>query len=393
MPWKEANRMSLRHDFVLRALEPDINFADLCRQFNISRRTGYKWVQRFKEGGAAALDDRTTGPSLQHPIRASADATIEILRVRKAHPTWGARKIKAVLERQMPGHGIPSVSTIDRVLRRAGCIKPRSKKRRKTSPGKKPTVVPARNNQLWTIDFKGWWRTGAGRRVEPLTVRDAHSRFVLAVRVLPSTSTESVQPVFVELFERFGMPEAILSDNGAPFASRGQSGLTRLSAWWLALGIQLIRSRPGCPQDNGGHERMHRDIKAELQNHPSWTLPEQQAACDLWRKEFNHYRPHAALGQVPPADVYRRSPRVYPGAAPQPVYPAGFETRRVQKPGTIRYAGYQRHVSAALAGWDVGIEPRDGAAFQVWFAGICIGLGHLPWEAPLRPPGADVPIL
>jgi putative transposase len=385
--------MSLRHNFVLRALQSEVNFADLCRQFNISRKTGYKWVQRYKDGGVRGLDDHTTGPDPRHPIRASADVAIEVLGIRKAHPTWGARKIKAILERQMSRQDVPSASTINRILVRSGCVKPRIKRRRKTSPAKKPTVVAERNNQLWTIDFKGWWRTGQGSRVEPLTVRDAHSRFVLAVRVLPSISTEDVQPVFEELFERFGMPEAILSDNGAPFASRGQSGLTKLSAWWLALGIQVLRSRPGCPQDNGGHERMHRDIKAELQNHPSWSLPEQQAACDLWRKDFNHYRPHQALGQIPPADVYQRSPRAYPGGAPQPEYPLGFETRRVQKPGTVRYLGYQRHVSSALAGWDVGIEPRDGPNFRVWFAGICLGIGHLPWEAPLRPPGPDVPVL
>jgi putative transposase len=138
---------------------------------------------------------------------------------------------------------------------------------------------------------------------------------------------------------------------------------------------------------------MHRDIKAELQNHPSWDLAQQQDACDLWRSNFNDYRPHQALGQATPGSVYKRSPRVYPGEAPQPVYPSSYQTRRVQKSGTVRYAGYQRHVSTALAGWDVGIESRDGPNFRVWFAGICLGVGHLPWKAPLRPPGADVPVL
>lgn len=390
MPWKNAHLMSIRHNFVLQALSPGSNISALCRDYNVSRKTGYKWLHRYRIGGVLALDNLDRGPSAGRPLKVSAEMAIEVLNIRDAHPTWGARKLQVMLKRQYPAKEVPSERTIGRILTRAGRVKPRRVRGRKSSPSKRPNLEITGSNQVWTVDFKGWWRTGTGRRVEPLTVRDAHSRFLLAVRVPRTIRTEDVRPIFEELFRRFGMPDAILSDNGSPFASRGQSGLTKLSAWWVALGIQHVRSRPGCPQDNGGHERMHLDMKRELQNHPAWNVEEQQVACERWRHEFNEVRPHEALGQATPSSVYRRSKRVFPSSALQCVYPSEWSTRRVQKGGTVRYNGYQRHVSAALRGYDIGFESLDGPYFRVWFAGLCLGVGRLPWKQPLRPPGTDV---
>jgi hypothetical protein len=246
-------------------------------------------------------------------------------------------------------------------------------------------------NDLWTVDFKGWWKSMGGRKCEPLTVRDAHSRKLLAVQLVRSTSAAEAKRVFEDLFQRYGMPVAILSDNGPPFAvTAGLAGLTQLSAWWIALGIRFVRSRVGCPQDNGGHERMHRDMKAELQAHPEATVEAQQAACDVWRHEFNAHRPHEALDMKTPDSVYRRSTWPYPLELGPLEYPEGFHIRKVSAAGTMRYQGSQRRVSGALKGYQVGVEPLPNKRFRVWFGAVCIGVGELPWKANLRPPGADV---
>jgi transposase InsO family protein len=378
--------MNQREEFVLRALQPDINFRALCREFNISRKTGYKWVHRFKERGLLGLEELNRGPAPgTATIACTADVAIEILNIRKAQPTWGPKKLRVVLLRRYARGKVPSTRTIARILKRAGVVTPR-KVRAKRNPNPKPYAGTEAPNDVWTVDFKGWWRAKDGKKSEPLTIRDAHSRFVFAVHLVTAPSFEQVQAVFQQLFEKYGLPLAILSDNGSPFvANRGLLGLTRLSVWWMSLGIRHLRSRVGSPQDNGGHERMHRDIAQEVERFPSLNLEQQQAHCDRWRHEFNHHRPHEALKQQTPSSVYRKSPRPLPAARTELVYPSAMEQRTISSTGTMRYRLFQRHVSSALAGHVVGVQPLPDQRFRVWFADFCIGEANLPWVAPLQP--------
>lgn len=386
--------MDNRHEFVLRAKQPGVNFAALCREFNVSRPTGYATLRRFDEQGMAGLEDRARGPSRGSGIKCSAEVALEIVRLRQRKPTWGPKKILLVLARTWPKSELPSTRGFWRILERAGLASSRRTRRRRHgdfAPTHKPEVVVTAPNDLWTVDFKGWWRTRDGKKCEPLTVRDAYSRFVLSIELVGSTRIALVKEIFEQLFRDYGMPKAIQSDNGPPFASTTSlCGLTKLSAWWVALGIEVVRSRVACPQDNGGHERLHLDMAAELERHPAATRAAQQEACDLFREEFNGVRPHEAIGNQTPSAVYRKSGKAYDGAPLQPTYPEHMEVRRVAKCGTVRYAGFQRNLSQALGGYDVGFEYLGEQRFRVWFAELCIGEGTLPWNAPLSPVPASV---
>jgi hypothetical protein len=231
-------------------------------------------------------------------------------------------------------------------------------------------------NDIWTVDFKGWWKDQAGLRVEPLTVRDEHSRMLLEMRALEDARTETVRACFERLFEQHGLPGAIRSDNGAPFASsNGLLGLSRLSAWWLALGIHLERSRPGCPQDNGAHERLHRDVRRELQ---AGRVGREQSAFDQWREEYNTERPHEALGMRMPAEVYRPSERAYEGT-PEDIDYGGMATRKVKRrTGQIKYRQEGIMISTAVGGWSVGLREREDGLVEVWFSNLL--LGHIDWR-------------
>jgi len=247
-------------------------------------------------------------------------------------------------------------------------------------------VLVEKANDLWTVDFKGWWRTRDGSKCEPLTVRDASSRYLLTIEVLEKPSYELVRAVFEQLFKDYGLPMAIQSDNGPPFvATSGQVGHSRLSAWWVSLGIRVVRSRPACPQDNGGHERMHKDMALELELNPALDVVQQQEFCRRWRHEFNHHRPHQSLGQRTPASVYKKSKRPYPSSPPELWYPKGMATRKVSASGAMRWRGFHRHLSAGLAGHNVGVEDLGSRRFRVWFGRDCIGEGTLPWTSSLRP--------
>jgi len=384
--------MNQRQEFVLKALQPQVNFSDLCRQYGITRNTGYKWVKRFNERGLRGLEELTRGPAPgRRPLKCTGDMAIEILLHRRSHPTWGPKKLRAVLLRVYNPDEVPSARTISRVIERAGLASHRRAKRRKwLRDGKRPDVPVNAPNDLWTVDFKGWWRLRDGKKCEPLTIRDAHSRFILAIKLVRAPSTDQVRPVFERLFEDHGMPLAILSDNGTPFAaSQGPMGLTTLSAWWISLGIRVVRSRIGSPQDNGAHERMHLDMARELERFPALNVRQQQDQCDVWRHEFNHHRPHGALDMGTPVGAYRNSPRVFPDGPPGLTYPDHMVTRKVSSCGTMRYAGYQRHLSKALRSQFVGVEPLPNARFKVWFSNVPIGIGTLPWNTGLLPSDQD----
>lgn len=365
--------MSLKIEFVERA-EKGEKIATLCREFGISRTSGHKWLKRYRELGHRGLDEQSKRPK-SAPLATAEDIVMAILEARDAHPRWGPRKLEVLLKRRF-GATTPSERTIARVLRRANKVRKRRKRGVVDVVDHAPHAVAAACNDLWTVDFKGYWRTRDGARCDPLTVRDACSRFVLAIEICGGT-TEAVRRVFERLFAKYGVPRAIQSDNGVPFASvMARGGISTLSAWWMSLGIQVLRSRPACPQDNGGHERMHADVAADVEGDPEATVDAQQRALGRWRQEFNHVRPHDALGGKTPAEVYVVKERRKPCAVPF-AYSRTYAVRRVMTSGRLKLAGEIYFISEALAGHYVGIESVDSLRARVWFRDLDLGFMEL----------------
>lgn len=370
MPWKEVNIMNQRTEFALRAVQSEESFRSLCREYGISTKTGYKWRERFLRSGLQGLKDLSRRP--ESSPRELAEAVVcEIVRLKEAHRAWGPKKIRALYER-VHGGPVPSESSFKRVLERAGLVEAR-RLRPRSQAGRLFSGREAHEpNEIWTTDFKGHWYDKDLRRREPLTVRDEFSRYVLDLRVMPNAQTSTVRQCFEQLFERHGLPAAIRSDNGAPFAStRSVLGLSRLSAWWVVLGIDLERNRPACPQDNPGHERLHLDIRLELQD----VQPEvEQAGFDQWRHSFNYERPHEALKMRCPGEIYRPSRRHYQGTPADLTYPT-MDSRKVAGCGTISWGkGQWVFISGALAGWSVGLQPSgQPGQWNVWFGRLLLG--------------------
>jgi putative transposase len=363
--------MSLRLRFAEAASMPGANISALCAEYGISRQTGHKWLRRYRAQGALGLVDQSRRPS-SSPTTTADDVVRAVLDLRNRHASWGAQKIARVLVRTL-GPEAPAKSTVQRLLRRFGRIRSRRPPVRIWNVEGKPRLEVTAPNDLWTIDFKGWWKARNGQRCEPLTVRDACSRMVLAVRIVTSTKGPIVRRILQRLFEKHGTPRAILIDNGSPWVSpRARAGLTRLSVWLVSLGIRLIRTRAGCPQDNGGHERMHRDL-TELQASPARTRHAQQAACDRWLVEFNHVRPHDALGGKTPAEVYVVTER-RPPAVRIPIYPDGWIARRVNCDGEISLHGDRVRVSEALVGHLVGLKYEGGLRWRARFFEMDLGV-------------------
>lgn len=349
--------------------------SELCREYGISRETGYKWLGRYKREGPDGLEEMSRRPK-SSPLSTAEDLVLAVLQLRDAKPRRGPRKLFTELQRKH-GEQTPSVATIARILRRFGRVRQKSRFRRPVSIAETaPTVLATGPNDIWTVDFKGWWRTRDGARCEPLTVRDAYSRYLVAVSVLKRPSLESVRKVFEQLFRRYGVPRHIQCDNGRPFINtQARGGLTRLSAWWVSLGITVLRSRPGCPQDNGGHERMHRDLREDLQAFPAGSLAAEQRACDRWRQEFNHVRPHDALKGKVPADMYKRSERK--PKETQWLYPPGWIVRTVTDVGAVNARFAQVNVGKAVARQRVGLEPIGGTKYRVWFRDLDLDVVEL----------------
>jgi putative transposase len=368
MPWKEIQKVNQRTDFVMEAIKTE-NFRELCRRYGISAKTGYKWKARALKEGTQRLEDRSRRPR-SHSAELGEAVLLEIVRLKGSHPHWGPRKIRALYERKHGGQ-VPSESSFKRILERAGMTVPR-RIRKAAQAGRLSSGFKAdKPNDVWTVDFKGWWRDREGLRVEPLTVRDEYSRMILELRALESCGTESVRQCFERLFEQYGLPGAIRSDNGAPFASTSALlGLSRLSTWWLALGIHLERGRPAHPQDNGAHERMHWDIWRELE---AKRVGRDQAAFDVWREEYNTERPHESLAMRVPADFYRPSERAYEGTPADIDYQC-MDRRMVNRQcGKISYRTERIFLSTALGGWSVGLSARSDGLVEVWFSTMLLG--------------------
>jgi len=374
MPWKDQRAMSLKLEFVERAARRGARVSVLCREYGISRETGYKWLKRYQREGPEGLEERSRRPK-KSPLAKAEDLVFAVLELREAYPRRGPKKLFVQLQRKL-GADTPSVSTIKRILRRFGLVRQRRRPRVLSIVERAPQLCAQACNEVWTVDFKGWWRSRDGQRCEPLTVRDAFSRFVLAIKVLPSPSMDGVRRVFEQLFSRHGVPHHIQCDNGTPFINvQARGGLTRLSAWWVSLGIGVVRSRPGCPQDNGGHERMHRDLKADLQSFPAGTPGAEQRACDRWRQEFNHVRPHEALGGKVPAEVYKPSKRI--AARTTHLYPSHWIVRTVTDRGAVNVGGMQLYAGLALARQRVALEPLEGLRHRLWFRELDLGSAEL----------------
>jgi len=387
MPWAAQNLMNRRTEFAMKALQTD-NFRALCREYEISPRIGYKWRDRFVQEGLGGMSELSRRPR-SSPESVGEEVVCRMVALKERHRHWGPKKIREVYLRQW-GKG-PSVSSFKRVLERCGLTEKRKVRRSqeagRIANGRKATAP----NEVWTVDFKGWWHDANGR-CDPLTVRDEYSRYLLELRALPDAKTESVQACFERLFEQHGLPGAIRSDNGTPFASsQALLGLSRLSAWWLANGIDLERSRPGCPQDNGGHERMHRDIAGELQG---TEYEERQPAFDTWRQEFNEQRPHEGLGMKTPAEVYVPSVQRWSGT-PEQIRYERMSTRKVTSSGEIKYEGEKIFVSRSLSGWDLGLQQREDGNLNVYFAQLLLGtlepetLAFIPARPSKSTPAAE----
>ncbi len=275
---------------------------ELCEIYGVSRQTGYEWLRRYREHGLEALGDQHRAPR-RHPNQTSNAIEEMVLGLREQRMTWGPRKLKRVLEREFPDQTWPAASTIGTMLQRAGLVRER-RKRRRVPPYTQPFATASAPNRVWCADFKGWFRTRDGERMDPLTITDAHSRYLLRCQAVEKTDTARVQAVFEAAFRDYGMPERIRSDNGAPFASRALAGLSRLSAWWMKLGIVPERIQAGHPEQNGRHERMHRTLKQETASPPARNRRAQQRSFNQFRREYNHVRPHEALDMQTPVAVY-----------------------------------------------------------------------------------------
>jgi len=371
MPWRSSLPVDQRMQLIADHLRDIFTIAELSREYEISRKTVYKWIERYETGGATALVDRSRRP--QHYANATPAELVEaLLAKRRRHPHWGAKKLLKLLAQEQPDLDWPARSTACDILSRHQLVR-EPKRRRVIGHSGKPTTVISEPNQVWAADFKGQFKTRDGYYCYPLTVSDGFSRYLLGCQALNSTSVSEAQPIFRRLFQEFGLPERIRTDNGGPFASVSLARLSTLSAWFIRLGIERELIEPGKPYQNGSHERMHRTLKAETTKPPASNRATQQRRFNPWRDEFNHLRPHEALGMDPPAQHYQLSPRPYPERLPPLEYPSYFETRRVGDNGCIRWRSERVHVSAVCAHEYLGLEEFDTGIWNVYFGSLKLG--------------------
>lgn len=371
MAWKETCVEEERFRFIEQLRRGQLNMAEVCRAFGISRKTGYKWLERYEGGGIGALSDQSRAPHCQ-ARQVLPEVAAEVMKLRTSHPSWGPAKLKAWLDREAPEIIWPAPSTIGELLKRGGLTAERRRRRRAT-PNAQPLAHALEVNDVWCADFKGWFRTQDGRRCDPLTITDAKSRYLLRCEAVARPDYLHARPVFEDAFRECGLPDALRTDNGAPFASIGLAGLSRLAVWWLQLGIRPERIRPGKPAENGRHERMHRTLKQDAIRPPRGSLTEQQRAFDEFREEFNVQRPHAALNQQTPASVYRPSRREYTGKLVEPQYPQWWEVRHVRKDGSFKWRKQLRFLGDVLARQTIGLEPIDDGLWRLWLFNYELG--------------------
>jgi putative transposase len=371
MPWREICPMDERVGFIVEVVRGELSMTELCRRYEISRKTGYKWWQRFENGGKSSLANRSRAPN-NHPNATDGAIASILISARKSHPTWGPRKLLVWLEAKYPRLRLPSASTVGAILKQHGMSRPQ-RPRRRTAPYAAPFTGCDAPNAVWCADFKGGFELGNGRRCNPLTISDAYSRYLLRCEGLTLMDEQRVRPIFESTFCEFGLPIAIRTDNGPPFGTVGPGGLSRLAIWWIKLGIRPERIRPAKPQENGRHERMHRTLKADATKPPQRTLADQQRAFDRFRRVYNQERPHEALGMKAPWTAYEASSRRYPVKLREPEYPSDFAVRSVRPKGMIKWKGVELYLGETLAGENVGIHQVDDERWQVYFADVPLG--------------------
>ena len=380
MPWTQTGIMDARVKFISDVLEGNYSMSELCRAYNISRKTGYKWLGRYESEGPCGLHDRKRA-ARSHPHAITEEIKQAILTVKARFSHWGPAKIRARLEKEYPRWAhYPAVSTIGEYLKRQGLVCSR-RRRRRASPTVPPLTVGNDSNDVWTADFKGHFRTGDGRRCNPLTISDNVSRYLLCCRHLDRMSYELVRMQFERIFREYGHPLVIRTDNGEPFSSRGLCGLSRLSYWWIRLGIHPERIKPGHPEHNGRHERMHKTLKKHTANPPAETIMAQQRRFDSFMTEYNDYRSHEAIDMQTPASRYRSSSRYHPDKLPEVYYPEHMKVSRVQHHGDIYYFGRRFFVTECLSGEYVGIEQIDEDRSRLWYCNYELGtVDHQKWQ-------------
>ncbi len=371
MPWKESVIMDERLQFVRDALSDRFTMSELCARYGVSRRVGYKWLARYEAEGRRGLVDRSRAP--HHCPHKVASRIAELLVAeRTAHPHWGARKLLKVLATRHPRvERWPAPSTAADLLARRGLVHKRRRRRAPVHPGVvRPTT--AAPNDLWTADFKGQFRTGDDRYCFPLTIADQHTRFLLACHGVLSTQTVTARPVFERALREYGLPIAIRTDNGVPFATQAIHGLSYLNVWWMRLGILHQRIRPGCPQENGAHERMHRTLKRQAIKPVRGSCRAQQRNFDAFRREYNTERPHERLGQETPASRYSASPRPYPDRLPEVEYPGHFLVKKITTGGTFRFRSRLLYLANAMVDQLIGLEETDDGIWSIYFNSILL---------------------
>jgi transposase InsO family protein len=374
MPWKATRTVDLRMEMIAR-LGLGEHLTDLCREYGISRKTGEKFKKRFRAEGVTGLQDRSRAPFAK-PHKTPPELVEFIVEHRRQHPTWGPKKLKDTLERQL-GRMLPAPSTIGDILVAHDLITPRPTRKRHI-PMPTTLLEATAPNETWCIDYKGHFRLGDGSYCYPLTITDQFSRFVVCCEGMGAISDDAARAQCLETFGTFGLPKVMRSDNGTPFASTGLAGLTRLSVLWLRLGIRLERIRPASPQENARHERMHRTLKAETTRPARTNLLQQQERFDVWVDEFNRVRPHEGINMKRPAEVYVASSRACPSVLPELDYRAHDDIRIVSDKGLIHMRGRRQvHLTPALAGEYVGLR-EDNVVEDRWLVTFAnMALGHV----------------
>ena len=388
MPWLETDPVNERKRFILEAQGGLFSHAELCRRHDISRRTGYKWLERYGTEGPDGLLDRSHRPeSCPHASEPHVlEAALELRKSRKV--PWGAGKIRSRLLKLHPDWSVPSERVLHKYFEREGLVKKQRRRRSRPHPGR-PTAPFDAPNSIWSADFKGQFKTLDGIYCYPLTVQDGHSRYLLGCQSLAGTTYAGSRRVFTRLFREFGLPERMRTDNGTPFASMALGRLSRLSVWWIKLGILPDLIEPASPQQNGRHERMHRDLKAEATIPPAGNRSAQQRRFNVFREDFNHIRPHEALGQETPASLYQPSTRPFPSKLPPLHYPAHFEVRKVSSNGGIRWHARWINVSHLLDGQFIGLEEIADGVWTVFFGPVSLGWLHIDKGAIIDSDGSS----
>src|SRR5262249_20476706 len=371
MPWRAASPMDQRTQFIADFLRDALSITELCALYGISRKSGYKWIDRYLRHGPAGLEERSRRPR-RSPNQTADEIVHAILEARRRHRSWRGKTLRPPVPRPPPRALLPGRPTACDILKRHGLIPTRRHRRRIGHPGK-PTSQILAPNDVWSADYKGQFRTGDGRYCYPLTVADGFSRYLLGCQALASTAGEGAKPIFTRLFQEYGLPKRIRSDNGVPFATNTLARLSTLSAWWVRLGILPELIEPGRPAQNGRHERMHRTLKAETTRPAAGSLAAQQRKFNVFREEFNHERPHEALDQETPAAYYTTSPRPMPDRPLPLEYPDRFEVRYVSANGGIRWNSRWVNVSIVCVGEYVGLEEIADGIWTVYFGPLRLG--------------------